>query len=71
MTDNELLRFARKQAGMSQAEFSGYFQIPKKTLQHWELSERKIPEYLLRLMLYKLEQEGLVSGLLEEMDRQA
>lgn len=68
MTHNELLKLARKQAGMSQAEFAGYFKIPKKTLQHWELSERKVPDYLLELMLYKLENEGIVSGLQELME---
>ena len=68
MTHNELLKLTRKQAGMSQAEFAGYFKIPKKTLQHWELSERKVPDYLLELMLYKLENEGIVSGLQELME---
>lgn len=68
MTHNELLKLARKQAGMSQAEFAGYFKIPKKTLQHWELSERRVPDYLLELMLYKLEKEGIVSGLQELME---
>ncbi|MBR1744239.1 MAG: helix-turn-helix domain-containing protein [Lachnospiraceae bacterium] len=70
MTHNELLKLARKKSGMSQSEFAGYFQMPKKTLQHWELSERKVPDYLLRLMLYKLEMEGLVSGLQEMMDQE-
>ena len=68
MTHNELLKLARKQAGMSQTEFAGYFQMSVKTLRHWELSERKVPEPLLRLMLYKLEMEGYVSGLQEMVD---
>ena len=60
MTHNELLKLARKKAGMSQTEFAGYFRMPVKTLRHWEINERKVPDYLLRLMLYKLEMEGLV-----------
>lgn len=70
MTHNELLRMARKKAGMSQAEFAGYFQMPVKTLRHWEINERKVPGYLLRLMLYKLEKEGLADGLQELVDRE-
>ena len=68
MTHNELLKLARKKAGMSQAEFAGYFRMPVKTLRHWEINERKVPDYLLRLMLYKLEMEGYVSGLQEMVD---
>ena len=68
MTHNELLKLARKKAGMSQAEFAGYFRMPVKTLRHWEINERKVPDYLLRLMLYKLEMEGYVEGLQEMVD---
>lgn len=68
MTDLELLKLARKQSGMSQAGFAGYFQMSKRTLQEWEQGRRKIPEFVLRLMLYKLEIEGYVSDLLKDMD---
>ena len=68
MTHNELLKLARKKAGMSQTEFAGYFRMPVKTLRHWEINERKVPDYLLRLMLYKLEMEGYVEGLQEMVD---
>ena len=68
MTDVELLKTARKQSGMSQAEFAAYFQMSKRTLQEWEQGRRKIPEFVLRLMLYRLEAEGYVTDLLKEMD---
>jgi DNA-binding transcriptional regulator YiaG len=47
----------RLSSGMTLTEFSKYFGIPYKTLQHWEYGERKCPEYLLDLMAYKLENE--------------
>lgn len=45
----------------SQKYFAEYFYIPRRTLQEWEYGKRKMPEYLLRLMVYKLEQEHIVS----------
>lgn len=53
MEFNEL----RKKSGMSLAEFSKYFEIPYRTIQNWERGERKCPDYLLKLMSYKLERE--------------
>ena len=58
MTIKEL----REQSGMSQAEFAEYFNIPKRTIQNWEWEGvnkqgRKCPEYLLKLMKYKLDNE--------------
>ena len=46
-----------------------YFYMPYRTYQDWELGNRVIPEYILRLVLYKLEMEKIIpSGLLESMD---
>lgn len=52
----------REEAGMSQIQFIKYFDIPKRTVQSWEYEERKCPDYLLALMRYKLEKEGLIKG---------
>ena len=49
----------RESAGMSRKEFCEYFQIPYRTVQDWELGNRKIPDYLLRLMIYKINIEIL------------
>ncbi len=51
------LKEMRKTVGMTQKEFAEYFQIPKRTLEDWESGKHKMPDYLLRLMLYKLEIE--------------
>lgn len=52
----------RSQTGMSQSEFSNYFNIPKHTLQNWEQEYRKCPVYLLELIEYKLQKENLIEG---------
>ncbi|MDO4514982.1 MAG: transcriptional regulator [Lachnospiraceae bacterium] len=50
----------RNSTGMTRREFCEYFEIPYRTMQDWELGNRKMPEYLLRLMAYKLKMEELV-----------
>ena len=67
METMELLKKARKQAGMTQKEFSEYFGIPCRTIEDWERGARNMAIYLLRLMIYRLEVEGLVNGLLCEV----
>jgi len=44
---------------MNRREFAEYFGIPYRTMQDWELGNRKMPEYLFRLMAYKVEMEKL------------
>ena len=67
METMELLKKARKQAGMTQKESSESFGIPCRTIEDWERGARHIANYLLRLMIYRLEVEGLVNGLLCEV----
>lgn len=43
----------RKDMNMNRKEFSEYFEIPYRTVQDWELGQREMPDYLLRLMIYK------------------
>ena len=40
METMELLKKARKQAGMTQKEFSEYFGIPCRTIEDWERGAR-------------------------------
>ena len=63
----ELLKEARKQTGMTQKQFAEYFRIPYRTLEDWERGVRHIAEYLLRLMIYRLEREKLAEGLSEKL----
>ena len=55
----ELIRL-REETGMKRSEFARYFGIPYRTMQDWELGNRKIPEYLLRLMAYKIKTEEVL-----------
>ena len=57
MTIKEL----REQSGISRTQFAEYFGIPYRTLQDWELGNRKCHDYVLNLMEYKLKNEGLIS----------
>lgn len=47
----------RAQSGMTRPQFAEYFKIPYRTIQDWELGNRKCPAYLLDLIQYKLENE--------------
>ena len=47
----------RKSTGMNRRQFSDYFGIPYRTVQDWEFGNRHMPEYLFRLMVYRIEME--------------
>ncbi len=47
-------------AGMTQKAFAEYFGISKRAIESWEGGQRECPNYLLELMKYKLEHEGLL-----------
>lgn len=59
MTSGEELLELRKFTGMNRREFAEYFEIPYRTVQDWELGNRRMPYYLLRLMVYKVDKENL------------
>ena len=50
----------RKRTGMNRREFAEYFNIPYRTVQDWELGNRQMPDYLFRLMEYKIRMEKLM-----------
>ena len=57
MNSKEQLIKLRKETGMNRKQFCEYFGIPYRTMTDWELGNRQMPEYLLRLMKYKVEME--------------
>lgn len=59
MDSQDYLIELRNSTGMTRKEFCEYFEIPYRTLQDWELGNRQMPEYLLRLMAYKIKMEDL------------
>jgi DNA-binding transcriptional regulator YiaG len=56
MTFKEL----RALSGMSQRKFASYFGIPRRTIENWDSGDRTCAPYLINLMRYKLEQEGII-----------
>lgn len=58
MDSKQALIELRSSTGMNRREFAEYFEIPYRTVQEWELGNRRMPEYLLRLMAYKVRIEN-------------
>ena len=56
MTIKEL----RAASGMTQQAFADYFGIPKRSIENWEGSKSEPPEYLVKLIEYKLRAEGKI-----------
>lgn len=53
MNFNELFEMS----GMNIKQFAEYFKIPYRTIQNWKLGLRECPEYVLKLIEYKLDNE--------------
>lgn len=54
---NMTFKEIRSASGMNLKQFSEYFEIPYRTIQNWEGGQRVCPEYILKLIKYKLEKE--------------
>lgn len=52
----------RKITGLSQAEFSKKYNIPKRTLEKWEQGTNLCPQYVLDLLEYKVKSEKLLAS---------
>lgn len=59
------LKELREQSGMNRAQFAEYFGIPYRTIQDWELGNRKCNDYILDLMEYKLRKEAVIRADIE------
>lgn len=59
MDSREELISVRKSTGMNRKKFAEYFGIPYRTITDWELGNRRMPDYLLRLIVYKVHMEKL------------
>lgn len=47
----------REMSGMNRVDFANWLGIPYRTMQEWELKRRVMPEYVLRLIAYKVRME--------------
>lgn len=52
----ELIRL-KEESGMNWKQFSEYYGIPYRTIQDWEHGKREMPNYVLKLMQYKMRME--------------
>lgn len=50
----EMIKFIRESANLSRKQFSDELHIPYRTVQDWELGNRKCPDYLVELIQYRL-----------------
>ena len=55
-TKSELIRL-KERTGLNWKDFAEYFHIPYRTVQDWYMGKRTMPDYLLRLMIYKVDAE--------------
>ena len=56
----ETLKNIRTDLGLNRKQFSGYMDIPIRTLEEWEAGRRKMPDYVLRLILYYSKMEKIL-----------
>ena len=49
-----LTKAIRAESGMIRVEFSEWLGIPYRTMQEWEIGRRLMPDYLLRLIAFKV-----------------
>ena len=47
----------RESTGMNRKEFAEWLGIPYRTMQDWELATSQVPEYVLRLIAFKVKIE--------------
>lgn len=59
MNNKNIMRELRESTGLNRKEFCALFQIPYRTVTEWELGNRHAPEYVLRLLKYYIQNEGL------------
>lgn len=62
MSRGKEVKELREKMGMNRREFSDYYGIPYRTVQDWEAEKRELPEYLLRLMKYRVEVEYMMKN---------
>ena len=53
------IKAVREQSGMNRKDFAEWLGIPYRTISDWEHGERQMPDYVLRLIAYKVRMEFL------------
>lgn len=68
MDSSEKIRKIREQTELNRKEFAEYFGIPLRTIEEWEAGRRTPPEYVPRLMEYRIKYEELMERKKKEDD---
>lgn len=65
------LKEIRAILGLSRKAFSEYIGIPLRNLEEWEAARRKMPEYLLRMLIYYVKMNRYLeeNDMKEEIER--
>ncbi len=61
MEPSEIVKALRKELNYNRREFCDYFCIPYRTVQDWECGKRTMPEYVLRLLEYKIRTDQMLA----------
>lgn len=56
MTENPI-RALRAETGLTQSAFGAALNIPRRTLQSWEMGERECPAYVIDLIAYRIKHD--------------
>ena len=56
MTFRAQLKKDRARLEITQAQLSDVLGVPKRTIESWEMGDRKPPDYVQQLILYKLKE---------------
>lgn len=62
MERSEWIKKIRKSTGLNRKDFAAHLEIPLRTLEDWEVGRRTPPEYIPRLIEYRLKYEILMAG---------
>ena len=56
------MKAVREKSGMNRKDFAAWLKIPYRTISDWECGKRKMPDYVLNLIAYKVRMEFIEGG---------
>lgn len=68
MEIKDQMKELRESTGMNRKEFCEYFRIPYRTVTEWERGTRKMPDYVFRLLAYRIKMGNFAGK--EEVDEE-
>ncbi len=60
MEPKDMVKALREDMRLNRREFCDYFSIPYRTVQDWECGKRVMPDYVLRLLEYKIRMDQML-----------